>query len=108
MFRKCRGEKRFVPKNVLSTELAYCNVTRWFSNPNPDNVVSDMCASPEWLTFPTPEFYSVQAVAVSYCWRVVSAFVGFCATCCVLGNCERSHPPPRACTSAMAEVIRCA
>jgi hypothetical protein len=38
----------------------------------------------------------------SYCWMLVSVFAGFCVTCCGVGSCERSHPPPRASTRATA------
>jgi len=36
--------------------------------------------------------YEPVKLAIIYRWIVVSAFAGFCVTCCVLGNCERSHP----------------
>jgi hypothetical protein len=57
------------------------------------------------VIFDSLESYSAQIPAVFYCSIVVSAFGGFCGTCCGRGNCERSHPSPRACTSATAEVL---
>src|SRR5580658_11153805 len=45
--------------------------------------------------------------ARAYCSIAVSDLAGFCVTWCVSGNCERSHPPPRASTRATAEVICC-
>src|SRR5580693_6783895 len=38
----------------------------------------------------------------SYCWIAVSDLGGFSVTCFGVGNCERSHPPPRASTNATA------
>jgi hypothetical protein len=43
----------------------------------------------------------------SYCCMVVSDLGGRGVTCRGVGNCERSHPPPSASTSATADVISC-
>src|ERR1700722_14828025 len=40
-----------------------------------------------------------------YLWIAVSPFVSFFDTWAGVGNCERSHPPPRASMSCTEEVI---